>query len=185
MGMSKDDAWAWLIQYEPSLRKMIRRRCSDCKWLLEEAWDEVVDVVPRILEERWDPAEGGAYNYVRRYMQWHLHKFVQRRGSGRVGGRRDQLGNRVDTVELVDERSAHTVPLADSDQDLPDLVQYILEGLPTRERVVLEARYFGDMTYQEVADELGISKSSAVALGQRAMLLAQTLLEIDGHDGET
>lgn len=59
-------------------------------------------------------------------------------------------------------------------------LQTAIQRLPTRERKLVEGYYFGDRPFQEVAAELGVSKSWASRLHTRALqLLREAMADSD------
>lgn len=51
-----------------------------------------------------------------------------------------------------------------------------LEGLSGKDKEVIELYYLNDLTYQEVADKMGISRSYAVRIGNRALDYLQKIM---------
>jgi len=126
--------------------------------------EEVVADAFVTLHRRWDRLsdKGSAVAYLRTSV---------------VNGARDVLKHRV----VADRRR----PLPDPEPEGPEeravraaehaLVLQALDGLPTRQREVLVLRYQGEMSEQEIAEALGISRGAVKTHAHRGL---STLREV-------
>jgi RNA polymerase sigma-70 factor (ECF subfamily) len=92
----------------------------------------------------------------------------------------DRLRQRKVTVPLPDlpQENVNNAPeSAVLEQELQDRLRQAIAELPQREAEVFCLRYFEDLSYQEIAAELGIrSGAVAAALHKARMKLEATLL---------
>lgn len=101
--------------------------------------------------EHWGRIHTSPEAYVRRTMYHHQVSWWRRRGS-------------VREQPLAAYDAAAPVP----DADVRLSVRDALARLTTRQRTVLVLRFFEDLTEQQVADELGISRGSVKSTTRRA-----------------
>ena len=57
------------------------------------------------------------------------------------------------------------------------LLERVLADLPERERVIVELRFFHDMTQTEIADEVGISQMHVSRLLTRTLMQLREMLQ--------
>ena len=69
--------------------------------------------------------------------------------------------------------------------ELAHVVKGVIGALPERERALIERHYFGDEPFDEIAQDLGISKSWASRLHERAILAVKRAVDGAGPaDGD-
>jgi DNA-directed RNA polymerase specialized sigma24 family protein len=161
--------WEFLVAYEPGIRKLAAKYAKvDGRFSRELAdymWDEAVDRVPELIDA-WDESIGVTrWGYARSYLwRW----FVK----ARLRWRR-QL-DRVEPLcaKIVDELAGDEV-----DQSARDEALYLLGAIDQEHRDMLIAKHWGNLTLQQIADRLEISKGSAVARYGRALEAARERVE--------
>ena len=153
--MASDAAWEWLLTYEPGIRALARRAARRDQELADELWDLAVDRVPDLVDS-WDEAYGvTVWGYVYSYLwRW----FSKRKA------RKAKLDWRRDTSNLDEAPSTR----AETDQEMVDEVLCLLAAVGEEHGLLLLAKYWKGMTLQDIADELGVSKGTAVARFERA-----------------
>lgn len=90
----------------------------------------------------------------------------------------DYYRHRPDRLEVQyeDVPDLSAVPMPSVDSELSILVRDALNELPTRLRRVLLARFYYGMTNDELAHQLGVTKSVASAMCRRALMLLEAPL---------
>ena len=57
------------------------------------------------------------------------------------------------------------------------VIERLLEKLPERERLVIELRFFANLSQPEIADRIGVSQSYLSRILRKALLELRSLLE--------
>ncbi len=97
----------------------------------------------------------------------------------------DRLRQRKATVPLPDlpqEGENHAPESALLEQELHDRLRQAIAELPEREAEVFCLRYFEDLTYQEIAAELGIRSGAVAAALHKARLKLEAVLLAPAHE---
>ncbi len=68
--------------------------------------------------------------------------------------------------------------------ELAHVVKGVVAALPERERALIERHYYGDEPFDEIAEDLGISKSWASRLHERAILAVRDALKVGCDEDE-
>jgi RNA polymerase sigma factor (sigma-70 family) len=146
--MSSESYWDFLLEEDASIRRVLRNSCRGHHELLEDLYDEVVlHYVPRLFET-YDVGKGDIKQYVLRSLRWYCFKWMNRRAQDKT--------RHYEDVYVHDPEDGHlSVDLGTRDQ-----VQSILTGLSEYNRFLLVSYYLGSMTYQEIAETLGLAKST-------------------------
>ena len=99
--------------------------------------------------------------------------------------RRAQLGASVDSADLVAVPSANPDPVQQAQQhELTARLRRLLSQLPPREAQVFCLRYLNDMSYRQIANELGIMTNTAGVLLHRARAKLRESFELSAKEQE-
>lgn len=119
---------------------MLRNGCRGRYDLLDELWSEVVlERVPRIYV-----LHGDNPSKVANSLRWYVFKYMNKR-----------YDDETPCSNLPEP--SYTVEHEDKDE-----VQYILDSLDPYDASLLELYFMYELTYQEIADEIDVSKSTAM-----------------------
>lgn len=121
----------------------------------DQALDAVQEVFLRLLRSR--PELNGPEATRAWLRQTTLNVVLDRWRSERARRRRERLPRLVERTTPPDE------------QEQIESVQAALAGLSTRQRAVLVGRFYDQMTFAQIARELGISPSSAMTYCVRGL----------------
>lgn len=97
----------------------------------------------------------------------------------------DRLRQRKATVSLPDlpqEGVNHSPESAVLEQELHERLRHLIAELPQREAEVFCLRYFDDLSYQEIAAELGIRSGAVAAALHKARLKLEAVLLAPAHE---
>jgi len=87
----------------------------------------------------------------------------------------------TDTAETAADRDPGPTPLAQlQSQEESQRLRVAIEGLPDKYRVPLVLRYYGELSYNEIADQLDISRDNVAILlfrAKRSLRQAMTAAE--------
>lgn len=152
------DLAGWLVHYGPALRRYFGRRVGDA-----EVDDLVQDVFLRLHAARRETPIDNVDRYmftVARNVLVSRHRALRARG-GSLHQPLDELS------EPVDHLSPEHIAIAS--EDYARAVRAIL-ALPPRARAAFQFHRFENMTYQSIAQRMGISRESVKELIHRAIV---------------
>jgi RNA polymerase sigma-70 factor (ECF subfamily) len=156
--VEQPDLAAWLAHYGPALRRYFGRRVSDC-----EVDDLVQEVFLRLHSARRETPIDNVDRYmfaVARNVLISRHRSQQARG----GGFHQPLN---EFNEPIDHLSPERVAIGSA--EYARAVRAII-ALPPRARAAFQFHRFENMTYQDIARRMGISKNSVKELIHRAIV---------------
>lgn len=158
-----EDGWDIIIRCWDQLHRLCKRCCRGRYDLIDEMMGEVVTRVPSIVDN-WDPTMDVPLRAkVFGDMRWYLWKWMNRRMKREVVG----------FVSLGDIDPEGRAP--EHDSDLKDEVQEIMDSLEDWQRYILEAKLMRELTYPQIAEELGVSRGRAKQYFERALEAARRI----------
>ncbi|RHW19065.1 RNA polymerase sigma factor [Sphingomonas gilva] len=165
--VGEPDLAVWLAHYGPALRRYFGRRVGDI-----EVDDLVQEVFLRLHAARRDTP----IDNVDRYMFTVARNvLVSRHRSDRARG-----GPFHQTLEGMNEPVDHLSPerIAIGSEEYARAVRAIV-ALPPRARAAFQFHRFENMTYQSIAQRMGISKESVKELIHRALVRIAEQMEAE------
>lgn len=180
MRVRDDDAEAYqalLIAYQPRLQRVLQ--CSVGSVSLAE--DLVQDVFLRVWRAR------KSYQPTAKFSTWIFHiasnvanNAVRDRSRKREvqanGGSEESSGAMV--LDQLVMASTGTMPVRKLDKaERAEMVQYAVESLNERQRTALLLNKFENLSYQEIADTMGLTVQAVKSLLSRARVNLKTLLQ--------
>ena len=72
-------------------------------------------------------------------------------------------------LQNIDYRHATLITHGTVDKDVKDAIEKVLKTLPAREQAVIQRRYWEEKTYQEIGEELRISRSRVQQIEVKAL----------------
>jgi RNA polymerase sigma factor (sigma-70 family) len=153
-----EDHWDVLENCWWQFRAMCKKSCRGRYDLIDEMMGEVVDRIERICNT-WDPTyevplRAHVFINVRRY----LWKWMNRRMKRLMVSLPEQYEGAASQDDAIAQR---------------DSVQYILDGLDDEHREVLEMYHLQHMTFEQIAYELDVSRSTVRKLYHNALAQAR------------
>lgn len=134
-------AWEFYIRHERRITCLIRKYAGKNDNLFDELWDEVIDRLPRIIELHADLSPEHQLAITMRNLAWYLWK------------RRNALAKQ--------EAFEQTIQSYNVDLDSRIEVESILSDLSEEDAFILQCKDMYSLTFEEIGDALGISKSTA------------------------
>ena len=154
---SDDDLAVWMAEYGPGLKRYFTRRAG-----ADQADDLVQEVFLRLRARSGDDPVDNVEGYLFRVAR---NVLISRHRRERLQARASQEGW-VDCGDGLDALSPERILIGR--QEYEKLVGAILE-LPPRARAAFLFHRFDNMTYQAIADRMGIGKRSVKELMQWAI----------------
>ncbi|MBN1846286.1 MAG: sigma-70 family RNA polymerase sigma factor [Sedimentisphaerales bacterium] len=168
------EAFAWLVEhYGPSLYRFFLR----CTGRQAEAEDLLQDVFLRLLEKI------GGYRQTGRFEHW-LYRVAANLVRDR-GRRHQRLQKRLrpvdmDPADLAAESDLDGRPERGLERDEQgDLLQQALKELPELDREIILLRYYGDMSFREIAQQYQMPLGTAIAKVHRGLKRLRGFLSTD------
>ncbi len=187
--VKEDDAEAYqalLVAYQPRLQRVLQ--CSVGSVSLAE--DLVQDVFLRVWRAR------KTYMPTAKFSTWIFHiasnvannavRDRSRKREIQVGG--DSSANNSNPGFQLDQMamaSTGTLPVRKLDKaERAEMVQFAVEALNERQRTALLLNKFENLSYQEIADTMGLTVQAVKSLLSRARVNLKTLLQPYLDDGQ-
>lgn len=185
--VKEDDAEAYqalLVAYQPRLQRVLQ--CSVGSVSLAE--DLVQDVFLRVWRAR------KTYLPTAKFSTWIFHiasnvannavRDRSRKREIQVGGdtSNSNPGFQLDQMVMA---STGTLPVRKLDKaERAEMVQFAVEALNERQRTALLLNKFENLSYQEIADTMGLTVQAVKSLLSRARVNLKTLLQPYLDDGQ-
>lgn len=185
--VKEDDAEAYqalLVAYQPRLQRVLQ--CSVGSVSLAE--DLVQDVFLRVWRAR------KSYLPTAKFSTWIFHiasnvannavRDRSRKREIQVGGdtSNSNPGFQLDQMAMA---STGTLPVRKLDKaERAEMVQFAVEALNERQRTALLLNKFENLSYQEIADTMGLTVQAVKSLLSRARVNLKTLLQPYLDDGQ-
>ena len=185
--VKEDDAEAYqalLVAYQPRLQRVLQ--CSVGSVSLAE--DLVQDVFLRVWRAR------KTYMPTAKFSTWIFHiasnvannavRDRSRKREIQVGGdtSNSNPGFQLDQMAMA---STGTLPVRKLDKaERAEMVQFAVEALNERQRTALLLNKFENLSYQEIADTMGLTVQAVKSLLSRARVNLKTLLQPYLDDGQ-
>lgn len=185
--VKEDDAEAYqalLVAYQPRLQRVLQ--CSVGSVSLAE--DLVQDVFLRVWRAR------KTYLPTAKFSTWIFHiasnvannavRDRSRKREIQVGGdtSNSNPGFQLDQMAMA---STGTLPVRKLDKaERAEMVQFAVEALNERQRTALLLNKFENLSYQEIADTMGLTVQAVKSLLSRARVNLKTLLQPYLDDGQ-
>lgn len=125
--------------------------------------DESLDILERVYTSLWQSLKGFRYQSDDAFYAF-LYTIVRRMIWRMNWGQRT-------TVELTDD---YDIAAPEEMREDYRFLFAALATLPTKQRLVIELRYFSDFSFNEIAHALGITEGNAKVLHHRALAKLQT-----------
>lgn len=192
--VAKDDTLAYqelLVKYEPRLRRVLRQVVNS----ESQAEDLVQDVFLRVWRAR------ARYQPAAKFSTWIFHiahnvasnalRDGRRRKEFQTSGSEDDEMGPVG-LEQMAMATTGVMPVRRMDKaERAEMVRMAIEALNERQRMALMLCKFEGLSYQEIAESMGLSVQAVKSLLSRARVNLKTLLEpylssglLPGESGE-
>lgn len=161
------DLTAWMTAYGPGLRRYFRRRADDA---------DVDDLVQEVFLRLQSAQLSAPIDNVERYLFTAARNVLisrHRRQKARKSLLHDEL---TDGIELAEQRSPERIVIG---QEEYRRVLEAIQKLPPRAREAFEYHRFENLTYQAIAQRMGISKEAVKELMHRALVRIVAEMEPD------
>ncbi|MFO0941166.1 MAG: sigma-70 family RNA polymerase sigma factor [Pirellulales bacterium] len=177
----EDDAEAYqalLVTYQPRLQRVLQ--CSVGSVTLAE--DLVQDVFLRVWRAR------KTYQPTAKFSTWIFHiasnvannavRDRSRKREVQVGGESKTASSGSIQLDQMAMASTGMMPVRKLDKvERAEMVQVAVEALSERQRTALLLNKFENLSYQEIADTMGLSVQAVKSLLSRARVNLKTLLQ--------
>lgn len=178
--VAKDDTLAYqelLVKYEPRLRRVLRQVVNS----ESQAEDLVQDVFLRVWRAR------ARYKPAAKFSTWIFHiahnvasnalRDGRRRKEFQTSGSEDDEMGPVG-LEQMAMATTGAMPVRRMDKvERAEMVRMAIEALNERQRMALMLCKFEGLSYQEIAESMGLSVQAVKSLLSRARVNLKTLLE--------
>lgn len=167
--MTMDLHWEWILLHETEIRAMLARMCRKRYDLLDELWSEVIIEKCEQCMNAFDPchpSHASLKTYMMRNLQMYTWKWMNR-----LGRPHRERGFQSLSLFFDKRDSPHgKVVIEKQKHDDVDEVKTILDQLDEYDRTLLELRHIHDLTFQEIADVIGVSAKTTARIHYRAAL---------------
>ncbi len=161
------DLAAWMTAYGPGLRRYFRRRADDA---------DVDDLVQEVFLRLQSAQLSAPIDNVERYLFTAArHALISRHRWQKARGAmlHDEL---EDVIEIAEQRSPERIVIGQQEyRRVLDAIQ----NLPPRAREAFQYHRFENLTYQAIAQRMGISKEAVKELMHRALVRIVQEMESD------
>ncbi|WP_294029089.1 RNA polymerase sigma factor [Sphingopyxis sp.] len=161
------DLAAWMTAYGPGLRRYFRRRADDA---------DVDDLVQEVFLRLQSAQLSAPIDNVERYLFTAARNALisrHRRRQARGAMLHDEL---EDGIEIAEQRSPERIVIGQQEyRRVLDAIQ----NLPPRAREAFQYHRFENLTYQAIAQRMGISKEAVKELMHRALVRIVQEMETD------
>jgi RNA polymerase sigma factor (sigma-70 family) len=145
-------AYEFVCKYSNLLRSMAKRQARAAgrkgwRTLADELYSEAIERAPSVAAN-WEEYRGSLYTYMRKSLGWYMHKIIRKR----------RLEADALSTASLDERSYDAA--IGSELEHSEEVYYLLQDLDETERAVMVAHTVGDLTFEQIAEQLGMAKST-------------------------
>lgn len=161
------DLGAWMQAYGPGLRRFFRRRVADA-----DVDDLVQDVFPRLQAAQFS----APISNVERYLFTTARNVLISRYRMQTARSAQLHDEWVEHCETADQLSPERITIGRQEYQR---VVTAIRNLPPRAREAFELHRFEHLTYQAIADRMGISRESVKELMHRALVRIAEEMEID------
>ena len=161
------DCWDFVIENEDRLRAFVEVACKGQYHLYDDLWAScVMDRVQGIFATYDVNHESGASLSTHMFasIRLYIYKFMAKQAQGRVKGGKFQGQLSTDYDEVATESEI------EHELETRELVQYVLTRLPEYDARLLRMYHWDEMTFQEMADELGFNAKGSARLHYRSAL---------------
>lgn len=169
------DCWDFVIENEERLRSFVEVACRGNYHLLDDLWASCVMDRVEGIHATYDPQHiSGASLKTHMFasIRFYIYKYMNKQAQGKVKGGKYQGQLSTDYDEAAEE-SREVMEL-----ETRELVQYVMGKLPEYDARLLKMYHWDEMTFQEMADELGYhAKGSARLHYIAALKRATTIVE--------
>lgn len=161
------DLAAWMTAYGPGLRRYFRRRADDA---------DVDDLVQEVFLRLQSAQLSVPIDNVERYLFTAARNALISRHR-RQKARRTLLHDELeDGIEIAEQRSPERIVIGQ--QEYRRVLEAI-QKLPPRAREAFQYHRFENLTYQAIAQRMGISKEAVKELMHRALVRIVAEMEAD------
>lgn len=161
------DLAAWMTAYGPGLRRYFRRRADDA---------DVDDLVQEVFLRLQSAQLSAPIDNVERYLFTAARNALisrHRRRKARGAMLHDEL---EEGIEIAEQRSPERIVIGQ--QEYRRVLEAI-QNLPPRAREAFQYHRFENLTYQAIAQRMGISKEAVKELMHRALVRIVQEMESD------
>ena len=161
------DLAAWMATYGPGLRRYFRRRADDA---------DVDDLVQEVFLRLQSAQLSAPIDNVERYLFTAARNALisrHRRQKARASRLHDEF---EDGLEIAEQRSPERIVIGQ--QEYRRVLEAI-QNLPPRAREAFQYHRFENLTYQAIAQRMGISKEAVKELMHRALVRIVEEMEPD------
>ena len=160
----------WVAWNMATVKKLCADNCRGRRDLLDDLFAECLDRADRVMAN-FDPDKGTLEAHMKSSLKWYVWKFLNRHARAKSLGKicagslpYDPDLERRSVRDREVERMEHREEL-----------DVVMSQLTEREQELLVMRDAREMTFQEIADELGVSKYQAREGYRRALDKAQAI----------
>ena len=151
--MTKEEFESIYRQHYAKMYRLARTMLYDA----DESKDVVSDIFARLLRERLrvGASAGMKYHPQQNQMEGYLMTAVRNRCRDVLSHK--SIRERVERLFLQESMQGHIIAMNDDDR-LERLMQFVEAELPPLSRQIFRLRFLREMSYEEVAQAVGVSK---------------------------